>query len=320
MNVSVVVTVLNEATSLPKLLSSLARQTRPPDEVVFCDGGSHDGSLAMLRSFNLLPVHIIESPGVNISRGRNIAIAAAGGDVIAVTDAGVRLSPNWLQNITEPFAVPETQVVSGFFLPDPQSTFETAMGATVLPDSHEIDPDRFLPSSRSVAFRRSAWEAVGGYPEWLDYCEDLIFDMRLRDTYGRFVFRPDAQVYFRPRSSLSEFFKQYYLYARGDGKSGLWPMRHTVRYLTYLVAVPAICLAGMRVNPYLWILYGAAVPGMFWRPWRRLTRLWTDLGPMQRLLAACWIPLIRVVGDIAKMVGYPVGLCWRFRHRREDLG
>jgi hypothetical protein len=32
------------------------------------------------------------------------------------------------------------------------------------------------------------------------------------------------------------------------------------------------------------------------------------------------VPIIRVVGDVAKMVGYPVGLWWRWRQRdRHEL-
>ena len=61
-------------------------------------------------------------------------------------------------------------MVAGFFRADPHSPFEVAMGATVLPLRDEIDPATFLPSSRSVAFRKAAWQAVGGYPEWIDYC------------------------------------------------------------------------------------------------------------------------------------------------------
>ena len=98
----------------------------------------------------------------------------------------------------------------------------------------DVHPDRFLPSSRSVAFRRRAWSDAGGYPEWLDYSEDLVFDMALRDRGERFVWVPDANVYFRPRPRLAAFFRQYFLYARGDGKADLWRRRHAARYSAYL--------------------------------------------------------------------------------------
>lgn len=315
MRVSVIITVLNEAESLPWLLDSLAVQTRAPDEVIICDGGSTDRTLALLETERRLPLRVIQRPGSNISQGRNAAISEATGEIIAATDAGVRLSPRWLERIVAPFADASVQVVAGFFRPDPQTVFETAMGATVLPELREIVPAEFLPSSRSVAFRKSAWAAVGGYPEWLDYCEDLVFDFRLRERFGPFVFEPEALVYFRPRSNLRSFFRQYYCYARGDGKADLWRRRHAVRYLTYLVAVPGIALAGWLVHPALGLLYLIAVPGMFWTPWRRLTRLWGGLSLAQRAQAALWVPLIRVTGDVAKMIGYPMGLWWRWRHR-----
>jgi len=317
MYVSVVVTVLNEADSLPRLLDGLAAQTRPPDEVIVCDGGSTDGTLERLRAEQRFLLRVIQRPGANISQGRNAAIGAARGRVIAVTDAGVRLDPQWLERITAPFDDDETQAVAGFFVPDPYTIFETAMGATVLPQAEEINPHKFLPSSRSVAFRKSAWATVGGYPEWLDYCEDLIFDLRLRDRYEAFVFAPDALVHFRPRPSLRAFFVQYYRYARGDGKADLFRRRHIIRYLTYLVAAPLIAVAGGLESPWWWALYLLSLPGMFWVPWRRLVRMGDDLSRAQKLQAALWVPIIRVTGDVAKMSGYPAGWWWRWRHRAQ---
>ena len=314
LRVSVAVTVLNEAESLSRLLDSLAAQTCLPDEVVICDGGSTDGTLSLLETESRLPLRVIRRPGTNISQGRNAAIGATTGEVIAVTDAGVLLSPQWLERIVAPFEDSGTQIVAGFFRPDPHTVFETAMSATVLPELLDITPEHFLPSSRSVAFRKSAWAAVGGYPEWLDYCEDLIFDFRLRRRFGPFAFAPKALVHFRPRSSLRAFFVQYYRYARGDGKADLWRRRHAIRYLTYLVAVPLIAVAGAVVSPWWWTLYLIAIPGMFWTGWRRLVGTWGRLSLAQKLQAALWVPVIRVTGDVAKVVGYPVGVWWRWRH------
>ncbi|MFQ5612421.1 MAG: glycosyltransferase [Anaerolineae bacterium] len=325
MNVSVIATVLNEGDALQKLLDSLVAQTRLPDEIVIVDGGSTDNTVEVLQQYaqSKLPMlKVMVRPGANISRGRNIAIRAATGEIIASTDAGVRLSRRWLAELIAPFeSETPPEVVSGFFLPDPQTTFEVAMGATVLPTLAEIQPDRFLPSSRSVAFRKAAWQAVGGYPEWLDFCEDLIFDFRLKEQAGAFAFAPQAVVYFRPRGSLRAFFKQYYQYARGDGKADLWRKRHAIRYATYLAGVPALLLLGWLINPWWWVL-GLVLggTGLFYTPYRRLPALWQHLSLRQRLLAIGWVPVIRIAGDIAKMAGYPVGWIWRgqrLAHRPE---
>ncbi len=315
MRVSLVATVLNEAHSLPRLLDGVAAQSRHPDEVVICDGGSTDGTIAILEAEDRFPLRLLQQPGANISQGRNKAIENAVGEIIAVTDAGVRLDSRWLERILTPFEQGETSVVAGFFRPDPRTTFETALGATVLPELQDIQPEQFLPSSRSVAFRREAWDVVGGYPEWLDYCEDLVFDFRLRAEYGPFIFVPDALVYFRPRPTLRAFVVQYYRYARGDGKADLWRLRHAIRYVTYLGVGPLIGLAGALNSPAWWAAYLIAVPGMLWVPWRRLTRMWDDLPLLGKLQAVLLVPLIRIAGDIAKMTGYAAGIWWRWQRR-----
>ena len=315
--ISLIVTTKNEAGSLPRLLDSMIAQECPPDEIVIADGGSSDATMEILRAYtHRLPLRIISQPGTNISQGRNAAIRAARGDVVCSTDAGVRLDSRWLAELLKCFQQPGAMppdVVSGFFLPDPQSIFETALAATTLPALSDIQPERFLPSSRSIAFRKSAWEQVGGYPEWLDYCEDLVFDFALRAAGFHFAFAPRARVYFRPRTNLVDFVKQYYRYARGDGKADLWFRRHLIRYATYLIALPTLLaltvIYGWVVLP-LWL---AALLAILYTPYKRLVGLSQSMGWPAKLQAAVWVPIIRVAGDVAKMMGYPVGVAWRLR-------
>jgi glycosyltransferase involved in cell wall biosynthesis len=316
--ISVIVTVLNEGESIRRLMDSLVAQTQPPDEVVIVDGGSRDNTVAILREYEgALPLRVLVEPGANISAGRNRAIAAAQGDIIAATDAGVMLEPDWLARITAPLLADDgLGVVSGFFLADADTLFEAAMGATVLPLARELDGETFLPSSRSVAFRKHAWERAGGYPEWLDYCEDLIFDLRLKDR-ERFALASDALVHFRPRGSLRSFYKQYYLYARGDGKADLWLKRHLIRYATYGVAGPLLLLLGARVHKLFWLLLIPGAAAYLSTPYRRLPEVLRRHGytqPADVVRAAALVPVIRVVGDVAKMLGYPVGVWWRLKH------
>jgi glycosyltransferase involved in cell wall biosynthesis len=343
--VSVIATVYNEGESIRRLLDSLVAQTRRPDEVVICDGGSRDETVATIETYRgrLPNLNVIVEPGANISRGRNIAIAAAAGPIIASTDAGVRLAPDWLEKLVERFeeetadSRPQTadgrimkhgtrirpHAVAGFFVPDVQGIFQTAMAATVLPLVDEIDPEKFLPSSRSVAFTKEAWAQAGGYPEWLDYCEDLIFDLRMNELTPSqstaFAWAPQAVAYFQPRTSLRSFWTQYFRYARGDGKAELWRRRHLIRYATYLILLPAL-LGHARWGFFArWLGWAGLLAGVIAycaRPWLRLGKLGNVLTPGERLQAAAWVPLIRVVGDVAKMAGYPVGLLWRRRNRR----
>jgi glycosyltransferase involved in cell wall biosynthesis len=324
MKVSVIMTVLDEEESLRAVLDSLAAQTRPPDEVVIADGGSRDNTVAVIREYEgRLPLKIIEAPGTNISQGRNAAIRAASGEIIASTDAGVRCEPEWLEKLIDPLTPNPSpppsagergvHAVAGFFRSDPQTVFEMALGAATLPEARDVNPKTYLPSSRSVAYRKSAWEAVGGYPEWLDYSEDVVFDLRLREKFGPFVFVPDAIVRFRPRQSLRAFARQYYRYARGDGRANLFPRLHAVRYFAYLVAAPLLIYAAVAVSPWLWWLGLAAALAYSRLPLRRLWPQLRGLSWSDKLWALAYIPVIRVVGDAAKMAGYPAGVGWRVR-------
>ncbi len=309
-NVSLITTIVNEAGSLPGLLASISRQTRPPDEIIVVDGGSTDDSLRILQEWQAkLPLVTIIAEGANISRGRNIALSRASGAIVAVTDAGTVLDDRWLEHLVRPFEDRSQgiDVAAGFFVPDTQTDFEAALAATTLPDADEIDPETFLPSSRSVAFRRSWFDAGMQYPEWLDYCEDVVFDLRMKRAGARFSFVSEATVSFRPRTNLGDYWKQYYRYARGDGKAGLFWKRHLIRYLTYLVVLPSLVMVRFPIWRLL-VLAGAVayLRRPVQRLWVRSDRSLTKTARMTTLTA-----FLRGAGDVAKMVGYPAGLIWR---------
>ncbi len=133
-----------------------------------------------------------------------------------------------------------------------------------------------------MAFRKTAWAQIGGYPEWLDYCEDLIFDLKM----GNFAWAPEALVYFRPRASLGSFYSQYYRYARGDGKADLWRKRHLIRYATYCVALPLLLVALWLGSPLVrglgWLGVLAGILYYCGRPWQRIFQIGRRRPPCRR--------------------------------------
>ncbi len=329
--VSLIFTVRNEEEALPALLTSLEEQSRPPDEIVIADGGSTDGTVPLLRAFaaarqrSVIPaqagiqsrVVLLELPGANIAEGRNAAIRAATGDIIAVTDAGVSLPRYWLAELVRPLEDrPEVDMVSGYSRPDPNSRFEALLAATTLPLVSEVREESYLASSRSVAFRRELWEKTGGYPEWLDYCEDVVFDLNCKAVGAHVVFQPAASARFRPRPHLRAFFLQYYRYARGDGKANLWPERHVLRYTAYILGV-AMLWRG-RQNPLWWVVLAFAAVAGTRKPFIRMLTEPSPRNKMSLIPALGSIVAIRIVGDIAKMLGYPVGVWWRL-YRKQRL-
>jgi hypothetical protein len=124
--------------------------------------------------------------------------------------------------------------------------------------------------------------------------------------------------------------RQYYLYARGDGKADLWRKRHVIRYATYVLGLPLIAglmLSGRPSAQFVGAGLGVLGASAYLnRPYRRLPAVLQaaeERGALRRtravwIKAILWIPVIRAAGDFAKMAGYPVGWWWRLKQRPND--
>jgi glycosyltransferase involved in cell wall biosynthesis len=224
-------------------LETLRGQTLTPDEIVICDGGSSDGTWELLEAAekeikkirsaappdkkNLpAPLRVLRRPDVNIAVGRNEAIAPAYGEVIAVTDAGCLPDKNWLEELVKPFADPQVKAVAGRWRfaglepgePRPNLFQRAAAAYLGLPDESAA----YLPSSRSVAFRKEVWAAVRGYPTELTFAgEDTLFDLRVQAAGYSFYQAPRAIVRWPVRRSLPTFLRMAFRYGRGDGEANL---------------------------------------------------------------------------------------------------
>jgi glycosyltransferase involved in cell wall biosynthesis len=298
---TVIVTVRNEAGSVDALLDSLLQGSRPPDEIVIADGGSTDGTVARLtaRAAAEPRVRVLEAPG-NRSVGRNAAVRAARHGLVACTDAGVEVEPAWLERLLHPFeADPGTDVVAGFYRPIAHTAFERAAGVVSAPAREEIDPERFLPSTRSVAFRRGAWEKVGGFDEALDHNEDTPFALALKAAGCRVALATDAIVGWRPRGDLRSFYRQHRRFGFGDGESRVQAWFYATIGAKYAIAA-VLAGAGVVFRP-AWIALALGVT-LFVAQQARRGR--GRVGPGEALLL---VPFLKVVYDLAYLIGYARG-------------
>jgi glycosyltransferase involved in cell wall biosynthesis len=308
MKVSLIATVKDGGGAISEFLASVRAQTRSPDEVVIVDGGSTDGTLETLRA--AADVTLLESPGANIAEGRNLAVRAATHDVIAVSDADCTLAPDWLEQLVA--AVEDgADVAMGFYRPIYRSFLEACSAAVSLPEAHEVNPARFMPSSRSIAFRREAFENAGGYPEWLDIGEDMYLNHRFRESGLRMDFVGGAVAFWRVRPTLASTWRQYYRYARGDGVAGMHRGRHALRFAVYGTAAFALLARRRRLLLALAAAAGWYASGKI----RRATRL-LPARRSDRLGALAVVPAMMLLADMAKMAGYLSGRRVRRSPRR----
>lgn len=255
--ISIICTVKNEENNISELVESLLAQTFSADEIIFIDGGSTDRTTSILNQYaeRNPQIKLIEKKNTNIAKGRNIGISSSKNEIIAVTDAGTKPQKNWLENLIKKLDE-KTDVVSGFYLPDARTKFESLVAKITFRRIENVNEKIFLPSSRSILFRKKCWKKVGGYPEDSLTAEDTLFDLNLLDAKFRFRFAKDAIVLWRCRHNLQELFKQWFYYGKGDGLLGIVMnkksgRRHYIKILLEVYGFAALVAMGAFIDPIL---------------------------------------------------------------------
>jgi len=304
--VAVVVPVLNEAESLPGLLADLKGQLPPPAEIVVVDAGSHDGTRELLeRERRRLPaLLVLEADGATPGRGRNAGIAAASVDLVVTLDAGSRVGPGFVAALADA-AGPRTVSV-GVAEADARSAFDRAVGWFTLRAFKPRDRPgpvgaEFLPAGRNgLCFSREAWKAAGGYSPELPWGEDKLFVRALREAGYELAAVPEAVVRWRPRRSLGQVYRQYRNYGHGDAIGRVDRQNELVTIAIYAAGagLAVLALRGSRLAGALLAAGAAAYLSVFVLAARRA------LG-FDRALA--WVPVVRVLVDVAKVHGFLEG-------------
>src|SRR3989344_1073496 len=275
MKVSLIITTLNEAETIKPLLNSIFEQSLTPSEITIVEAGSSDGTLNIFKDFSITPLRC--NLRTNRSTARNLGIKKAKSEIIAVTDAGCTLDKHWLERLVKPFKNKAVVAVAGYYRPVTKTVWQKCVApfVAVMPD--KFDPKTYLPSSRSLAFRKgAAW-----YPEELNYCEDLVFARELK-TQGKMAVAKTALVNWQLPDTWRQFFRQIYHYAQGDSRA---------RYRPHLVKIATVFgrYALFMFFPWLFLIY------LFW-PLFKFGRYTSTPGWK-------YLPLIQVTADIAVMTG-----------------
>jgi glycosyltransferase involved in cell wall biosynthesis len=312
MRVSLVVPVRDEAASVDELLAGVAAQTLRPDEIVFVDGGSRDDTVARLRAAcaDDGSIRVVEAGDATPGRGRNVGIAAARHDWLALTDAGTRPEPEWLARLVEVARRdPAASVVYGNFEPFADSFFERCAALAYVPPKQERAGELIrAPSIASALLKREAWQRVGGFPD-LRAAEDLMFMSSVERAGFKIAWSPRATVWWRLRPTLADTYAKFTLYSRHNVRAGLARHWHYGVARQYAVALVFVALA---LAHSAWWLAGVAL----WLGARTMRSVWRRregrgvswaLNPAQFVV----VLLIILTIDLATFVGWAQALLQR---------
>lgn len=176
---SIIIPVLNEAPGIATTLRRLLEQ-QPGSQIIVVDGGSRDGTQALVRQF---PVTLIERSGEpgGIAGHFNAAAAQAHADVLLFLHADVQLPANAAALIAA--ALNDSHVIGGGFC----SRYDADHWLLRFGSWHMNWRIKHQPRGRlfygdmAPFVRREVFTRIGGYPQ-VAFMEDHAFAWRLLEA------------------------------------------------------------------------------------------------------------------------------------------
>jgi succinoglycan biosynthesis protein ExoA len=282
-DVSVLVPVLNERAHIRDAVATMGAQRGAGEvELIFVDGGSDDGTPAILAELAAADprVVLLENPHRRTPQALNIALRAARGDYVARMDAHTHYPPDYLARGVERLRRGDVAWVSGPQLARGTDTWServalalsTPLGsggaAFRRAGAQEIDVDTGFTGvwARETLLRHGGWDE--GWP--VD--QDFELAARIRAEGGRIVCVPEMAADYIPRNDLRRLWRQYFGY-------GVYRVKTSHRHPTSMrrshVLPPGVAAAAVLA---------VAAP----RPLRRLARAGIALYALVLLGAGGW--------------------------------
>jgi O-antigen biosynthesis protein len=216
--VSVVVCAYNAIDTIDECLDALEGVTYPDFEVIVVDDGSTDGTGAAAARYPF--VRVITTPNAGLSAARNTGLEHATGDIVAYTDADVRVDPEWLTYLVRPFARANIAAAGGpAVVPADDPWFAQCVARAPGSPTHVLLDDRIaehVPGC-NCAFRRDVLLTIGGFnPVFRRAGDDVDVCWRIQAQGWKIAFAPAALVWHRHRATTRAYWRQQIGYGEGE--------------------------------------------------------------------------------------------------------
>lgn len=218
---SVVILTLDAQRYLPALLAAIAALPRSPQRVLFIDSASRDQTVALVRAAGH-QVHGIQRSDFGHGKTRNLALQLCADSefLVYLTQDSCPCGEGWLAQLLQPFADEQVALAYGRQLPRTEATFSERFAREF---NYSTQPDRTtladLPtrgvkavfcSNSFSAYRRTALQAVGGFPEKLPLGEDMAVALRLLQQGHARYYQPLALAVHSHDYSVFQELKRYF--------------------------------------------------------------------------------------------------------------
>jgi glycosyltransferase involved in cell wall biosynthesis len=182
---AIIVPTYNEAADIGTTCEALLDLAPPPDEIIFVDGASTDGTADVIRRHLIRPSMrvIVEDAKRGPATARNVGVAAAVSAVVVFVDGDVRLPTDFLARLSHHYQQGADSVAVEMEVPNTDSAFGRYAQA-VHEHSYSEGPLLF---SQAFSCRRGVALDAGLFPLDLPGAEDFEFGRRLARQTNRQV-------------------------------------------------------------------------------------------------------------------------------------
>ncbi|MFZ1755262.1 MAG: glycosyltransferase [Caldilineaceae bacterium] len=219
--ISVIVPTLNSPL-IDRTVTALRAQSLNPAHVEILVVGVDEAGLVQPDNRVRL---LAEGGRASAAENRNRGMAAAKGDIFCFTDADCVPAPDWLEQITAPYASPQVSVVGGGVIFDRANYWSLCDNLSWFYQFLSSSPSGLRPHlpSLNLSIRRGVYESVGGmstrYP--LAAGEDTEWTERMRSAGYDLHFQPNARVtHMDRRTSPRALWRHGYRYGQYSPKIG----------------------------------------------------------------------------------------------------
>ncbi|WP_459943247.1 glycosyltransferase family 2 protein [Deferrisoma palaeochoriense] len=280
--VSLIIVVRNERNWVKGAIESLVGQDYPREllEIVLVDGMSEDGTrdelekaCAHLRKEGWA-VKVLENPALILATGWNVAIRAAGGDVVCRIDAHSELYPDYVrkgvdilnlcrgENVAGVGGVLEHYgrgVLGGAIAELLASRF--AVGNSPFRTDKKKRPRfrecRETDTAVYALYPKRLFNEVGYFDEELVRNQDIEFHLRVKIKGYRFLTCPQMRVKYHVRNTLGALVRKAFLDGYWTAISGNAFLRHRMPAIFVSYVVLYVCMLSVRLlevkNWWLWM-------------------------------------------------------------------
>ncbi|NWC96007.1 MULTISPECIES: glycosyltransferase family 2 protein [unclassified Pseudomonas] len=221
MRTALIIPTRNASSHLDKLLPALRMQTLQPDETLVVDSASSDDTVARFRAFGVR-VEVIDAKDFNHGGTRRWASEQVDGDVLIVmTQDAIPAEPETFAHLVGELELdPLNGVAYGRQLPHPDAgvlgaqsrhfNYPPQSRSKTLADAPELGIKTCFSSDSFSVYRRSALQAVGGFPADVIGSEDAYVAARMLLEGYKVRYAATALVYHSHDYRLMDEFHRYF--------------------------------------------------------------------------------------------------------------